>query len=92
MLETIREYATEKLEASSDADDLRRRHAELFLNLAEEGTFVLMDSTWANRVDSELDNVRSALDFAARPGGPNASFARRHLSTSGSHGDTSPKG
>ena len=68
MLETIREYATEKLEASSEAEGLRRRHAELFLNLAEEGTFVLMDSTWADRVDSELDNVRVALDFAAATG------------------------
>jgi tetratricopeptide (TPR) repeat protein len=68
MLETIREYATEKLEESSEADELRRKHAEHFLNLAEEGTFVLMDSTWADRVDSELDNVRGALDFAAATG------------------------
>jgi predicted ATPase len=68
MLETIREYATEKLEESSEAEGLRRRHAELFLNFAEEGTFVLMDSTWADRVDSELDNVRGALDFAGATG------------------------
>jgi len=65
MLETIREYATERLDESSEADDLRRRHAEFFLNFAEEGTFILMDSTWADRVDSELDNVRGALDFGA---------------------------
>ena len=37
-------------------------------NLAQEGTFVMMDSTWADRVDSDLDNVRVALDFAAATG------------------------
>ena len=65
MLETIREYAAERLETSGEDEELRRRHAELFLDLAEEGTFVVMDATWVDRVDSELDNVRGALDFAA---------------------------
>ena len=37
MLETIREYASEKLEASGETDALRRRHAEYFLALAERG-------------------------------------------------------
>jgi predicted ATPase len=31
MLETIREYAKERLEASAEADEMRRRHAEHFL-------------------------------------------------------------
>ena len=35
MLETIREYASEKLEASNEAADPRRRHADHFLALAE---------------------------------------------------------
>jgi tetratricopeptide (TPR) repeat protein len=65
MLETIREYATEKLEESGDEGALRRRHAEHFLDLAEEGTFIVMDASWVDRVDADLDNVRSALDFAA---------------------------
>ena len=68
MLETIREYAGQQLQASGEAEELQRRHAEHFLSLAEEGTFILMDSTWADRVDSELDNVRGALDFAATTG------------------------
>jgi predicted ATPase len=68
MLETIREYAVDKLEASGEAEELRHRHAELFLDLAEEGTFVMMDATWADRLDAEVDNVRTALDHAAATG------------------------
>jgi predicted ATPase/class 3 adenylate cyclase len=37
MLETIREYASEKLEASGETDAMRRRHVECFLALAERG-------------------------------------------------------
>jgi len=36
MLETIREYAAERLAESSDGDAIRRRHGEFFLALAEE--------------------------------------------------------
>jgi predicted ATPase len=36
MLETIREYAVEQVEALGEGDELRRRHAEWFLDLAEE--------------------------------------------------------
>ncbi|HLG07953.1 MAG TPA: hypothetical protein VI409_04690, partial [Gaiellaceae bacterium] len=64
MLETIREYAAERLEASGEADKLRMRHAEHFLDLADEGTVIVMDATWVDRVDAEVDNVRGALDFA----------------------------
>ena len=36
MLETIREYAVERLEASGEVEELRRAHAEWFLALAEQ--------------------------------------------------------
>ena len=65
MLETIREYAAERLEDSGEAEGLRKRHAEYFLDLADEGTVIAMDATWLDRVDAEVDNVRAALDFAA---------------------------
>src|SRR5207253_6827206 len=42
MLETIREYAVERVDSSGEADQLRRRHAEFMLALAESAqlTFV----------------------------------------------------
>ena len=65
MLETIREYAIERLEASGEADDLRRRHADYFLALAEEALPEISRGTpkaWLDRVDLEHDNLRAALD------------------------------
>jgi predicted ATPase/class 3 adenylate cyclase len=66
MLETIREYATERLEASGEADELRNRHAEHFLALAEEAEpHLRLDSAeWADRLEREHDNLRAALDWA----------------------------
>ncbi len=64
MLETIREYATERLEASGEAGALRRRHAGYFLALAEEAEpNLLRDSQeWVDRLEREHDNLRAALD------------------------------
>ena len=64
MLETIREYATERLEASRSADELGRRHTAYFLALAEEAEPHLRDDSaeWADRLEREHDNLRAALD------------------------------
>jgi len=65
MLETIREYAAERLEASGEAYDLQRRHAEFFLELAEEAEPYLRDvqpAAWLERLGPESDNFRAALD------------------------------
>jgi predicted ATPase/class 3 adenylate cyclase len=65
MLETIRDYAAERLEASGEAEELRRRHAEYFLDLAEEAEpHLATGGTSLERLDAEMDNLRSALDFA----------------------------
>ena len=71
MLETIREYAVERLEESGDEDELRRRHAEWFVALAEEAGPNLTGSpkTWLNRLEDENANVRTALDFLESSGG-----------------------
>jgi len=65
MLETIREYAVERLEDSGEADELRRRHAEYFLALAEEIEPHLRGDPkeWLDRLELEHDNVRAALDY-----------------------------
>jgi predicted ATPase len=64
MLETIREYAVERLDASGEADDLRRRHAEWCLALAEEALPHLTSSPreWLDRLEAEHDNLRAAID------------------------------
>jgi predicted ATPase len=64
MLETIREFAAERLDASGDADEFRRRHAERFLALAEEAEPHLHGSPkeWLELLDREHDNLRAAFD------------------------------
>jgi predicted ATPase len=74
MLETIREFAVERLEASGEADGLRRRHAEHFMALAEEAEPHVFEessrggATWLDRLERELDNIRAALDVLASQG------------------------
>jgi len=65
MLETIREYATERLEASGEAEELRRRHAAHFLALAEEAEPHLpaYRREWLEQLEQEHDNLRAALDW-----------------------------
>jgi predicted ATPase/class 3 adenylate cyclase len=65
MLETIRAYALERLEQSGEADELRRRHAEHFLALAEQAEPYAreVDAAWLDRLDREADNLRAALDW-----------------------------
>ncbi len=66
MLETIREYAAERLDESREADNLRRRHAEYFLALAEEAEPSLLGPSpreWIDRLELEFDNLRAAIDW-----------------------------
>ncbi len=64
MLETIREHAAERLEESGEVEELRRRHADYFLGLAEEAEPDLRGSPgdWLDRLEREHDNFRAALD------------------------------
>src|SRR5215211_5294510 len=69
MLETIRELAVEKLEASGEAASVRRRHAEFFVELAESsGLSINTLGKLPQRHDlvlPELHNLRAAMDWAA---------------------------
>src|SRR5207245_8088700 len=64
MLETIREYAAERLQESGEGEELRRRHAEHFLALAEDAEPYLRGSPreWLDRLEREHDNFRATLD------------------------------
>jgi tetratricopeptide (TPR) repeat protein len=71
MLETIREYAAERLDESGEAEELRRRHADWFLALAEEAEPHLEGAdarVWLDRLEGDYDNVRAALDHLAASG------------------------
>ncbi len=61
MLETIREYAAEKLEQSGEEGELRQRHAEWFVELVEEFDDRLRGpelESWLSRLDAEQGNLR----------------------------------
>jgi len=69
MLETVREYARERLDRGDDAAAIHRRHCEEFLALAEVAEPALStaaEAEWLPRLDTELDNLRAALDWSLR--------------------------
>jgi non-specific serine/threonine protein kinase len=70
MLETLREYAAEKLEESGEASALRAAHLAWFLRLAEESQERLLgpeQAEWLARLETEHENLRAALDAADDP-------------------------
>ncbi len=63
MLETIREFAVEQLDASGEAAELRERHGKFFLALGGSlPAHVPVTAEWLHAVEREHDNIRSALD------------------------------
>ena len=67
MLETVREYAVERLSASAEEEEIRRRHLDHFLALAEAAEPELFGPdqiAWFARLEDEHDNLRAALGFA----------------------------
>jgi predicted ATPase len=62
MLETIRQYALEKLTASGEANTVRRRHAEFYLMFTE--TYGRTVTIQLDRLEREQDNLRAALTWS----------------------------
>jgi tetratricopeptide (TPR) repeat protein len=74
MLETIREYALERLEASGEVEAIRDQHARFFLELSGGDTprrlFGDELHAWLNRLEPDHDNLRAALGWSVeRVGG-----------------------
>jgi predicted ATPase len=66
MLDTVRAYGADWLEATGDAARLRRRHRDWYLGLAtlcELDWFSPRQREVAARIDAELPNLRAALEF-----------------------------
>ena len=71
LLETIREYGLERLEASGEAEVIRRAHAEYFLRLVEEAEPHLkgvQQIPWLARLEQEQENLRAALRWIIERG------------------------
>jgi predicted ATPase/DNA-binding SARP family transcriptional activator len=70
MLETIREYAAERLDALADVEALRRRHADYYLELARSANLAgdAHGEQRHNVVIFEQANIRAAIDWADAAG------------------------
>ena len=69
--ETIRQYAREKLFESGESEQVRDRHLEFFLGFAETAEARLRGAEqleWLNRVETEHDNLRTALAWSLESG------------------------
>jgi non-specific serine/threonine protein kinase len=72
-LETIRQYAMEKLLESGEATEARNKHLDFFLQSTrrtlqhEQNSYgaLLDDTQWLDRMEVEHDNLRAALDWSA---------------------------
>jgi predicted ATPase/DNA-binding CsgD family transcriptional regulator len=71
MLETIREYADEKLAGSGGEDEARRAHLAYFAALAETAEPELAgpdQAAWLRRLEADHDNLRGALRYSIDAG------------------------
>ena len=71
MLETLREYGLEALEASGELEAARLAHAQYYLALAEEADAHLLvpeQEQWVDHLEREHDNLRAALQWSVEQG------------------------
>ncbi|MGV0044919.1 protein kinase domain-containing protein [Mycobacterium colombiense] len=67
LIDTLREYGRAKIESSTDLNDLRRRHLDWYRQLADRAAadwFGPRQLSWVKRLESEVYNLREALEFA----------------------------
>lgn len=73
LLETIRDYARRKLSDAGEAEGIRDRHLDYFVSFSEQAAEGLEGANvvaWLARIDTELDNLRAALDWSPRSADP----------------------
>ncbi|WP_067811248.1 ATP-binding protein [Actinomadura kijaniata] len=86
MLDTIREYGAERLAEQPDAVDLRRRHRDHYLDLAEQSRAAALYGDqvgWLTRLRAENANLRVALEYSLSEPGEQA--AGLHLTMTLQH-------
>lgn len=73
LLETVRQYAGERLREGREAERVRERHRDYFLALAEAAADELdgpQQAQWLERLETELGNLRAALAWSESRGDP----------------------
>lgn len=68
LLETVRQYAAEKLQAHAGKQDVQRKHQDYYLTLAKEADAQLTGSqqaAWLDQLEKEHDNLCAALNWQA---------------------------
>ncbi|WP_051325175.1 BTAD domain-containing putative transcriptional regulator [Candidatus Solirubrobacter pratensis] len=73
MLENVRGYALERLEASGRTEELRRAHARAFADAvsgAEHGLLSAEAVVWLRHLDADRENIRAATAYALSNGEP----------------------
>ena len=69
LLETIRQYASEKLAEAGEIELVRVRHRDWYMALVEQAQSGLLggeQAEWLNRLEMEHDNLRAALEWTIR--------------------------
>ena len=74
LLETVRQYAARQLDRQHPAaEDARRAHRDTYLAMAQAGAPELVAQgqvTWLDRLDLELDNLRTAIAYTLKQADP----------------------
>ena len=71
LLDSVRQYGQERLEASDDTEAIRRRHRDWYLDFADRAGDALRghaQDLWLSRMETEHDNLRAALAWSKAAG------------------------